>query len=124
MWFFTVDGMLSIVKHRDIEDCYLVRSRTADVLERRFHEFPLIRMENADYRYRVLVPSWQDVMVRMMAEMSSMLKLGYTDFKGGCERWGVTNHPMCNEDQDYLEALGRVWEVMRSYQDRREANYE
>ncbi len=123
MWFFTVDGMLSIVKHRDIEDCYLVRSRTADVLERRFHEFPLIRMENADYRYRVLVPSWQDVMVRMMAEMSSMLKLGYTDFKGGCERWGVTNHPMCNEDPDYLEALGRVWEVMRSYQDRREANY-
>ena len=124
MWFFTVDGMLSIVKHRDIEDCYLVRSRTADVLERRFHEFPLIRMENADYRYRVLVPSWQDVMVRMMAEMSSMLKLGYTDFKGGCERWGVTNHPMCNEDPDYLEALGRVREVMRSYQDRREANYE
>ena len=121
MWFFTVDGMLSIVKHRDIEDCYLVRSRTADVLERRFHEFPLIRMEDADYRYRVLVPSWQDVMVRMMAEMSSMLKLGYTDFKGGCERWGVTNHPMCNEDPDYLEALGRVWEVMRNYQDRREA---
>ena len=124
MWFFTVDGMLSIVKHRDIEDCYLVRSRTADGLERSFHEFPLIRMEDADYRYRVLVPSWQDVMVRMMAEMSSMLKLGYTDFKGGCERWGVTNHPMCNEDPDYLEALGRVWEVMRSYQDRRESNYE
>ena len=124
MWFFTVDGMLSIVKHRDIEDCYLVRSRTADVLERRFHEFPLIRMEDAYYRYRVLVPYWQDVMVRMMAEMSSMLKLGYTDFKGGCERWGVTDHPLCNEDPDYLEALGRVWEVMRSYQDRREANYE
>ena len=124
MWFLTEDGMLSIVKDRDIEDCYLVRSRTADVLERRFHEFPLIRMEDADNRYRVLVPSWQDVMVRMMAEMSSLLKLGYTDFKGGCERGGVTDHPMCNEDPDYLEALGRVWEVMRSYQDRREANYE
>ena len=58
MWFFTVDGMLSIVKHRDIDDCYLVRSRTPDVLERRFHEFPLIHMEDADCRYRVLVPSW------------------------------------------------------------------
>ena len=124
MWFFTVDGMLSIVKHRDIEDCYLVRSRTADVLERRFHEFPLIRMEDADYRYRVLVPSWQDVMVRMLAEMSSMLKLGYTDFKGGCARCGVTDHPMCNADPAYLEALVRVWDVMRSYQDRRAATYE
>jgi len=49
------------------------------------------------------------------------LKLGYPNFKEGCCRWGLTDHPRCNEDPDYLEALGRVWEVMRDYQDRREA---
>ena len=113
MWFFTVDGMLSIVKHRD-EDCYLVRSRTPVVLERRFPEDPVICLEEADYRYRVVVP-WERLMCEMMSEMNSLFHLGYTDFKGACSRRG---------DSDYLEALGRVWEVMRGYQVMREANYE
>ncbi len=113
MWVFTVDGMLSIVKHRDYDDRYLVRSRGPGVLERRFPEYPLIRMEDADYRYRVVVP-WEQLMCEMMSEMNSLFHLGYPDFKGACGR-------MCKEDPDYLEALGRVWKVMRDYQDRREA---
>jgi hypothetical protein len=53
-------------------------------------------------------------MCEMMSEMNSLFHLGYPDFKGACGR-------MCKEDPDYLEALGRVWEVMQDYQDRREA---
>ena len=122
MWVFTVDGMLSIVKHRDYDDRYLVRSRGPGVLERRFPEYPLIRMENADYRYRVVVP-WEQLMCELMSEMNSLFHLGYPDFKEACGRWLAVEsvNPMCKEDPDYLEALGRVWEVMRDYQDRREA---
>ena len=104
MWLFTLDGLLSIVKHRDYDDRFLVRSRTPVVLERRF-------LEDADYRHRVVVP-WERLMCELMSEMNSLFRLGYTDFKGACGRRG---------DPDYLEALGRVWEVMRDYQDRREA---
>ena len=110
MWLFTLDGLLSIVKHRDYDDRYLVRSRTPVVLERRFPEYPVICLEDADYRYRVVVP-WERLMCELMSEMNSLFRLGYTDFKGACGRRG---------DPDYLEALGRVCEVMRDYQDRRE----
>ena len=110
MWIFTVDGMLSIVKHRDVDDCFLVRSRAPVVLKRRFPEYPVICLDDADYRYRVVVP-WERLMCELMSEMNSLFRLGYTDFKGACGRLGAP---------DYLESLGRVWEVLRDYQETRE----
>ena len=122
MWIFTVDGMLSIVKHRDVDDCFLVRSRTPVVLERRFPEYPVICLEDADYRYRVVVP-WEQLMCELMSEMNSLFHRGYPNFKEACGRWLAVEsvNPMCKEDLDYLEALGRVWEVMRDYQETRES---
>ena len=81
MWLFSLDGMLSIVRHYDHKDMFLVRSRTPGVLERRFPEHPIIRLDDADYRYRVIV-SYETVLAEMMSEMNDLLqRLGAFTFR-------------------------------------------
>ena len=106
MWIFSLDGMLSIVRHYDHKDMFLVRSRTPGILERRFPDHPIIRLDDADYRYRVIV-SYETVLAEMMSEMNDLLHAGYTNYKGACQRYG---------DPEYNRALGRIWGVMYEYQ--------
>ena len=107
MWIFSLDGMLSIVRHWDFEDRFLVRSRARGILERRFPGHRVIVDENADYRYRVIV-SRTVLLTELMSELDSLLKLGYTNFKGECHRHG---------DPEYNRALGSVWMSMLRYQE-------
>ena len=72
MWIFSLDGMLSIVRHYDHKDMFLVRSRTPGILERRFPDHPIIRLDDADYRYRVIV-SYETVFGEIMSEMNGCL---------------------------------------------------
>ena len=107
MWIFSLDGMLSIVRHRDYEDRFLVRSRAVGILERRFPGHQVIVDEAADYRYRVIV-SRTVLLTELMSELDSLLKVGYTNFKGECHRHG---------DPEYNRALGSVWMSMLRYQE-------
>ena len=84
----------------------LVRSRTPEILERRFPYHPIIRLDDADYRYRVIV-SYETVLGEIMSEMNGLLHAGYTNYKGACQRYG---------DPEYHRALGRIWGGMYEYQ--------
>lgn len=108
MWIFSLDGMLSIVRHRDYVNIFLVRSRSKRILQRIFPEFNVIVMENADYRFRVIARDWE-VLSRIMQESKENLKIGYTNYKLTCNM---------GEDPEFTNALGRVWEVMYDYQER------
>ncbi len=110
MWLFSLDGMLSIVRHWDHKDMYLVRSRAPGILERRFPGHPIVCLDDADYRYRV-VASYETVLGEMMCEMNSLLHAGYTNYKDACHKYG---------DPEYNLALGRVWGAMHEYQARLE----
>ncbi len=110
MWLFSLDGMLSVVRHRDHEDMYLVRSRAPGILKRRFPDHPVIRLDDADYRYRVVV-SWERLVAEVTGEMLSLLRVGYTNFKDECNKHG---------DPEYNRSLGLVWGAMHDYQGRLE----
>ena len=110
MWLFSLDGMLSIVRHYDHKDMYLVRSRTPGILERRFPDHLIIRLDDADYRFRVIA-SYETVLGEMMSEMNSLLHAGYTNYKDACQKYG---------DQEYNRALGLIWGAMHEYQTRME----
>ena len=107
MWIFSLDGMLSIVRHREREDEFLVRSRARGILERRFPNYPILVDDSADYRYRVFVGR-TELLTELMSELDSLLKVGYTNFKGECQKWG---------DPEYNRALGSVWMSMHQYQE-------
>tara|TARA_B100000579_G_scaffold201818_1_gene165044 strand:+ start:1837 stop:2178 length:342 start_codon:yes stop_codon:yes gene_type:complete len=106
MWIFSLDGMLSIVRHRDHDDRFLVRSRARGILERRFPDNTVIVDDEADYRYRVIVPR-EVLLSELMSELDSLLRAGYTNFKLESQMYG---------DPAYNRALGSVWMSMLRYQ--------
>ena len=112
MWFFSLDGMLSIVRHWDFFDQFLVRSSNRKILERRFPGYPVIQIEDANYTFRVIVPE-EKVLDHLENEIAILLYEGYTNFKDACKQ---------GADSDYLEALDCVWSTMRDYQEK--TNYD
>ena len=112
MWFFSLDGMLSIVRHWDFFDQFLVRSSNRKILERRFPGYPVIQIEDANYTFRVIVPE-EKVLDHLENEIAILLYEGYTNFKDACKQ---------GADSDYLEALDCVWSTMLDYQEK--TNYD
>ena len=111
MWRFTLDGMLSIVRHRDYEDTFLVRSRSSEILERIFPDYPIICIEDADYRYRIVIHHG-NLLGHLIQEIMAILEMGYTNFKDECQQIG---------NPEYLDALLGVWKEMYDYQSKRES---
>ena len=49
MWIFTNDGFFSIAQHYTEMDCFQVKSRVSDVLEKLWPESEIEIIEDADY---------------------------------------------------------------------------
>jgi hypothetical protein len=56
VWIFAKAGFLSIVQHRDQPDMLMVRARVKGDIEHFFPSAKVIRMEDADYLYRTILP--------------------------------------------------------------------
>lgn len=102
MWIFFPDAMLSVVAHRDKFDVLLVRARFAGDIERIFPGARVTRTPAADYLYRA------EVHRRTFADVLSLhvLKMSYRNVKGAIH---------CG-DRRRSDAMGKVWDVMRSAQ--------
>ncbi|OED40237.1 hypothetical protein ACH42_17130 [Endozoicomonas sp. (ex Bugula neritina AB1)] len=100
MWIFTSDGMISIVRHREETQTFMVRARQPEVLQALFPESEVITTPEADYRYRINV--CQSDLIELITD--ELEDLQYDNFKNN-----ITDH-------DYHMACGRVWSVMYNYQ--------
>ena len=66
MWIFTNKGFISAVEHHHDNKVMYVRARSAEHLQAIFPGEDIIRIETADYRFRVFVP--REVFVETMTE--------------------------------------------------------
>mgnify|MGYP001158122162 FL=1 len=103
MWIFTNDGFFSIAQHYTEMDCFQVKSRVPDVLEKLWPESEIEIIEDADYRYRITIEKEKVIPVIIQ----KMETVDYSNFKNEC-------HNM----EDYYRALGGVWSKMYEYQKR------
>jgi hypothetical protein len=103
MWVFTKHGFVSIVQHRDISECLIVRARDPRPLEELWPNHEIITLEDADYRFRILAQ--RESVLDVVSDL--VLSIDYDNFKNEC-----FDHP------EYLRSLGSVWRVMYDYQSR------
>tara|TARA_R110002051_G_scaffold176582_1_gene246532 strand:- start:9915 stop:10235 length:321 start_codon:yes stop_codon:yes gene_type:complete len=82
MWLIINEAFLSIVKHRDKENYYLVRSRQESHITDNFGEDKLFTLPKADYPYRANVTTEEltDFLTKYVIE-----RLTYSNFKGSLE---------------------------------------
>ncbi len=101
MWVFTKHGFVSIVQHRDIPECMIVRARSPQPLEELWPDHEVITLEDADYRFRILAQ--RDSVMDVVSDLVG--SIDYDNFKNECV-----------DDREYLRSLGSVWRVMYEYQ--------
>ncbi|MBI5708222.1 MAG: hypothetical protein HZC36_14665 [Armatimonadetes bacterium] len=101
MWIFLNDAFLSVVEHRDDASKLLVRARRETDILRCFPDSTPIRMENADYRWRITVD--RSAMKQAMAE--AIGRITYPNFKNSIQ------------DPKRQELAKRVWGVMRELEE-------
>ena len=121
MWIFTKYGFLSVVSarknatSRELDlNTLMIRAREKAHLENLINNFDelkgseILETGNADYRYRIFAPkqNWATVMNKMINDID------YDNFKSK-----VYN---TLKDDEFCHALGDVWSVMYSYQNRYE----
>lgn len=106
MWIFTSEGMISIVRHRELPQQLMVRARQPEILISLFPENELIITPDADYRYRKIIAQ-SDLIEVLNEEVEDMQ---YDNFKNS-----ISN-------QDYHDACSRVWGCMYQYQQDNENN--
>ena len=99
MWVFLPDGFVSIVAHRYESENVMVRARNAQHLQNLFPGCKVIELDEADYRYRTVLPR-NDVDAMLSKHIDSM---GYDNFKSSIDEY------------EYHMACNRVWQVMYSY---------
>ncbi len=104
MWIFFNDAFLSVVAHRDRPDTLMVRARVRGDIERVFPGAKVTRSPAADYLFRA------EVRRGVVAAALSIAAAGisYPNFKGSVR------------DRDRLETYHDVWDVMLSWQHRRQ----
>lgn len=119
MWVFTKKGFMSVVEMRDDVDKVMIRFRCKedaeairmDCLSTKGDDFSLpdiIKTEEADYRYRIIVD--RVVLVELMTTMVS--ELDYHNFKNAV-------HGDVDRDIAYMG----VWGEMSELQTRKEGEY-
>lgn len=118
MWLVTTYGFFSVVAHRDEPDKVLIRARSRGDLENlcelgadspgdansgEFAADEIIELDDADYRYRLIVErsSWEQVASRLVAEID------YPNFKDAV---GV-------EDPERAHLYMEVWSALRRVED-------
>lgn len=99
MWVFLPDGFVSIVAHRHESENVMVRARNAQHLHNLFPGCKVTELDEADYRYRAVLPR-NDVAAMLSNHIKSM---GYDNFKSSINEY------------EYHMACNRVWQVMYSY---------
>jgi hypothetical protein len=136
MWLFTKYGFFSAVCARKgnggygqpiDHDLIMVRARVKAHLQALKQRFPeqlnlceIQSSQGTDYAHRMFVPKivWADLFGQLATETS------YDNFKSAVQKFQKTNKPINEKltnpgnlpDQEYLEALVRVWTVMHEMQ--------
>lgn len=77
MWIFQNDSFLSIVQHKQLPDSLLVRSRVDGDIERVFPNVEVFQIEEADYRYRAVIP--REELKRALSD--AVDRIDYPNFK-------------------------------------------
>jgi hypothetical protein len=112
MWVFTKDGFFSIVRHREYRDLMMVRARVREDLERAFPQWAgegdlhIIEDDDADYRFRVILP---EARVRQYLD-EAVTSIDYTT--------GVKDQ-IDQGDPDRHSALYDVWQAFYDFQTER-----
>ena len=106
MWIFTNKGFISIVQHRDDPKTFLVRARRAEHLRNLFPNSEILILDDADYRYRVVIP--RDVAVRRISELVD--NIDYPNFKSSIPA----------DDRPYQDLCHSVWYDAYGFQRRTE----
>lgn len=99
MWIFTSKGFISVVQHRQYPEKRLVRARERDVLKELFPGEEIVKLNDADYRYRVTVPAKEVAMLLF----DSIMKMDYDNFKNS----------ISPKKEAYHDACMKVWSVMQ-----------
>jgi len=105
MWVFLTHGFVSVVQHKDEPGMYQVKSRASKVLEQLWPDEEIQVIEWADYRFRISLQ--KEKVLGVLSRVAD--SIGYSSFKHECR-----------DDQDYLESLGRIWNIMLDYQSKLE----
>jgi len=99
MWVFFPGGFVSIVAHREELENLMIRARNAEHLENLFPGCDVTKLNDADYRYRTVLPRTQvGIMLSHHIE-----KMTYDNFKSSIDEY------------EYHMACNRVWQAMFSY---------
>jgi hypothetical protein len=103
MWVFTKYGFLSIVEHKeeDMKDHFLVRARVRTPLDELWPNHKLLKLDEADYRYRIIIPKIEAIDV--LTDVTG--SIDYPNFKNACK-----------EDAAYHEVLTKLWYQLARYQ--------
>ena len=101
MWIFTTSGFLSIVQHKDADGHFQIKSRVREPLEELWPDHEILEIGWADYRYRINIRK-DDAIPVLVEEIEKVL---YTSFKDECRK-----------DENYHDALSRVWSTMYNFQ--------
>ena len=109
MWVFTQDGFMSVVEHRDDQECLIVRARARQDLETlaKFGGVDVIVMPEADYYFRVEVT--RTVFAAFMREQ--VLDIDYPNFKGRLHERNRSPEAIEREQFAY-----RIWAAGCDYQ--------
>ena len=99
MWVFLPEGFVSVVAHRTEPDNLMIRARNADHLDNLFPGCEVTKLNDADYRYRTVLPR-TDVDIMLSKHIEQMT---YDNFKSSIDEY------------EYHRACSRTWEAMFSY---------
>jgi hypothetical protein len=101
VWIFMQDTFVTISQDANQRDRFMIRARVAGDIEKLFPKAQVIRLDDADFRFRAFVPKARVVEVLGRAIGS----VDYTSFKSGvkdkCRAWFYT----------------RVWSITADMQD-------
>lgn len=100
MWICTNKAFLSVVAHRDNKDLLLVRARVKGHIEEVFPGAEVFTQEQADYRYRALLP--RSTVASAVAK--NLMNIEYDNFKNSVR------------DRKLHDAYLDVWHVMYDMQ--------
>jgi hypothetical protein len=81
MWIFTNESFLSVVAHKQFDDCLLVRGRFKGDIEAAFPGAEVEETPEADYRFRAVLPRL--AVANYIQKQVKMID--YPNFKGSIE---------------------------------------
>tara|TARA_B100001996_G_scaffold329816_1_gene277688 strand:+ start:302 stop:628 length:327 start_codon:yes stop_codon:yes gene_type:complete len=99
MWIGDNEGWLSIVKHKEKQNCLLVRSRNREHIENIFPDAEIYVNLNADYPYRSDI----SIINVCLTIATRILEIDYYNFKNSVK------------EKKYARYLNKAWGVMYDY---------